>query len=142
MGNYPGEPHLKLEWLHQAAKLKEFKQKLEDEGISLSALSCHGNPLHPNKKLAQLHAATSKKAILLAEKLGVKTVIDFSGCPGDSDNSKYPNWSPTAWPPDFPEILKWQWEKKLIPYWTKQAQVCRGPRRARRHRNAPRLFRL
>src|SRR5271157_1411588 len=87
-GNYPGDPHLKLEWLHEASKLKEFKQKLEDEGIAISALSSHGNPLHPNKKLAQLHAATSRKTILLAEKLGVKTVIDFSGCPGDSDKSK------------------------------------------------------
>jgi sugar phosphate isomerase/epimerase len=55
----------------------------------------------------------------------VKTVIDFSGCPGDSENSKYPNWSPTAWPPDFPEILKWQWEKKVIPYWTKQAAFAK-----------------
>ena len=124
VGNYPGDPHLKLEWLHQAGKLKEFKQKLEDEGITISALSCHGNPLHPNKKVAQLHAATSKKAILLAAKLGVKTVIDFSGCPGDSDNSKYPNWSPTAWPPDFLEIINWQWEKKVIPYWTKHAKFA------------------
>src|ERR1035441_5531714 len=62
-GNYPGEPHLKLEWLNQASKLKEFKQKLEDEGFSISALSCHGNPLHPNKKIAQLHAATSRDKI-------------------------------------------------------------------------------
>ena len=123
-GNYVGDPHLKLEWLHQASKLKEFKQKLEDEGITISALSCHGNPLHPNRKVAQLHAATSRKTILLAEKLGVKTVIDFSGCPGDSDNSKYPNWSPTAWPPDFLEIVKWQWEKKVIPYWTKHAKFA------------------
>ena len=124
VGNYPGGPHLKLEWLQQASKLKEFKQKLDDEGMSISALSCHGNALHPNKEVAQTHAATSKKAILLAEKLGVKTVIDFSGCPGDSDGSKYPNWSPTAWPPDFVEILKWQWEKKLIPFWTKHAKYA------------------
>lgn len=123
-GNFPGDPHLKLEWLHQASQLKEFKQKLEDAGITISALSSHGNPLHPNKKLAQLHAATSRKTIQLAEKLGVKTVIDFSGCPGDSESSKYPNWSPTAWPPDFLEILKWQWEKKVIPYWTKHAKFA------------------
>ena len=51
-GNFPTDPHIKLEWLHQASKLKEFKQKLEDEGITISALSSHGNPLHPNKKLA------------------------------------------------------------------------------------------
>jgi len=123
-GNYPGEPHLKLDWLKQPAKLKEFKQKLEDAGIAISALSSHGNPLHPNKALAKLHAETSRKTILLAEKLGVKTVIDFSGCPGDSENSKYPNWSPTAWPPDFLEIIKWQWEKKVIPYWVKHAKFA------------------
>jgi sugar phosphate isomerase/epimerase len=124
VGNYPGEPHLKLDWMNNSAKLKEFKQKLDDNGIAISALSCHGNPLHPNKAIAKLHAATSRKVIQLAEKLGVKTVIDFSGCPGDSENSKYPNWSPTAWPPDFLEIIKWQWEKKVIPYWVKHAKFA------------------
>jgi sugar phosphate isomerase/epimerase len=87
-------------------------------------LSCHGNPLHPDKKIAGAHAETGRKTILLAEKLGVTRVIDFSGCPGDSDNSKYPNWSPTPWPPDFLEILKWQWEKKAIPFWTKRAKFA------------------
>jgi sugar phosphate isomerase/epimerase len=124
VGNYPGDPHLKLEWLHQAGKLKEFKQKLEDEGISISALSSHGNALHPNKQIARQQADTSRKAILLAEKLGVKNVLDFSGCPGDSEHSKYPNWSQTAWPPDFPEMHKWQWEKKIIPYWTKHGKFA------------------
>jgi len=123
-GNYPGDPHLKLEWLKQPAKLQEFRQKLDDEGISISALSSHGNPLHPNKAFAKKNQETSQKTILLAEKLGVKTVIDFSGCPGDSETSKYPNWSPTPWPPDYLEILKWQWEKKVIPYWTKHAKFA------------------
>jgi len=123
-GNYPGDPHLKLEWLNQPAKLKEFRQKLDDEGISISALSSHGNPLHPNKAFAKKSQETSQKTIRLAEKLGVKTVVDFSGCPGDSENSKLPNWSPTPWPPDYLEILKWQWEKKVIPYWTKHAKFA------------------
>ncbi len=123
-GNYPGDPHIKLDWLSSAAKLKEFQQKLSDQGIAISALSCHGNPLHPNKRLAEAHAETSRRTILLAEKLGVGTVIDFSGCPGDSENSKFPNWSPTPWPPDYLEIQKWQWEKKVIPYWTKRAKFA------------------
>src|ERR1700758_606495 len=55
-GNYPGDPHLKLEWLNSPVKLKEFKQKLDEEGISISALSCHGNPLHPNKTFAASNA--------------------------------------------------------------------------------------
>jgi sugar phosphate isomerase/epimerase len=123
-GNYPGEPHLKLEWLNSSAKLKEFKQKLDDQGITISALSCHGNALHPDKHVAKVHQETSRKTILLAEKLGVKCVIDFSGCPGDSDSAKYPNWVTAAWPPDYPDLLKWQWEKKVIPYWKKHARFA------------------
>jgi sugar phosphate isomerase/epimerase len=123
-GNYIGDPYLKLDWLSQPSKIKQFKQKIEEQGINISALSCHGNPLHPNKQLAELHAETNRKTISLAEKLGVTRVIDFSGCPGDSDDSKYPNWSPTPWPPDYQEILKWQWEKKVIPYWTKRAKFA------------------
>jgi len=123
-GNYPGDPHLKLEWLSSPLQLKEFKQKLDDQGIAISALSCHGNPLHPNKQFAQNCVEVSRKTILLAQKLGVKTVIDFSGCPGDSDNAKYPSWSPTPWPPDYLDLLKWQWEKKVIPYWKKRAKFA------------------
>ncbi len=123
-GNYPGDPHLKLDWLNQSTKLTDFKKKLDDHGIAISALSCHGNPLHPNKKIAEAHAETNRRTILMAEKLGVKTVIDFSGCPGDSDHSKLPNWSPTPWPPDYLEIQKWQWEKKVIPYWKRRAKFA------------------
>jgi len=52
--------------------------------------------------------------------LGIECVITFSGCTGDSDDSKYPNWVTCPWPPDFSEVVKWQWEEKLIPYWTKE----------------------
>jgi sugar phosphate isomerase/epimerase len=123
-GNYPGDPHLKLDWLNSAGKLREFKKRLEDHGVSISALSCHGNPLHPNKKIADEHAETNRKTILMAEKLGVRTVIDFSGCPGDSDHAVFPNWVTAAWPPDYPQLLEWQWEKKVIPYWKKRAKFA------------------
>jgi sugar phosphate isomerase/epimerase len=125
-GNYPGDAHINLDWLNEPAKIKEFKQKLDDQGISISALSCHGNPLHPNKEFAQKSAETNRRTILLAEKLGVNTIIDFSGCPGDSENAKYPSWSPTPWPPDYLELLKWQWEKKVIPFWSKRAKFAEG----------------
>ncbi len=117
-GNYPGDPHCKLSMLDNVKELIEFKKKLADHGVSISALSSHGNPLHPNQAFAKANAETSRKTILLAEKLGVPVVIDFSGCPGDSDSSKLPNWVTCPWPPDYLEILKWQWEAKVIPYWT------------------------
>ncbi len=123
-GNYPGGPHVKLDWLSSAGRLREFKKRLDDQGIAISALSCHGNPLHPNKKTADEHSETNRKTILLAEKLGVRTVIDFSGCPGDSDHATFPNWVTAAWPPDYPQLLEWQWEKKVIPYWKKRAKFA------------------
>ena len=122
--NYPGDPHCKLSLLDSARDLKEFKAKLDGEGFHISALSCHGNPLHPNPAIGKLHAENSRKTIRLAEKLGVPVVIDFSGCPGDSDKASYPNWVTCPWPPDYLDVLDWQWEKKVTPYWTKHAKFA------------------
>jgi sugar phosphate isomerase/epimerase len=47
----------------------------------------------------------------------VPVVNLFSGCPGAAENAKYPNWVTCSWPDDFSEILNWQWEEKVIPYW-------------------------
>ena len=123
-GNYPTDPHCKLSMLENKAALKEFKARLEDNGFSISALSCHGEPLHPNSAIAKANQECNRKTILLAQKLGVPVVIDFSGCPGDSDKSKYPNWVTSPWPPHYQDLLKWQWEKKVIPYWTKRAKFA------------------
>ena len=123
-GNYPGDPHCKLSMLNNVAQLKEFKKKLEDNGVSISALSCHGNPLHPNAEFAKANQEVNRKTILLAEKLGVPVVIDFSGCPGDSDDAKYPNWVTCPWPPDYLDVLAWQWDKKVTPYWTKRGKFA------------------
>ncbi|HZT29844.1 MAG TPA: sugar phosphate isomerase/epimerase [Bryobacteraceae bacterium] len=123
-GNYPGDPHCKLSMLESKTELETFKSKLADNGFTISALSCHGNPLHPNGERAKHDQEVARKTIRLAEKLGVPVVIDFSGCPGDCENSKQPNWVTCPWPPDYLEILKWQWEKKVIPYWTKHAKFA------------------
>src|SRR5246127_3745127 len=123
-GNYPGDAHCKLSMLENSSALSEFKTRLADQGASISALSCHGNALHPDADRARQARQVSCKTILLAEQLGVPVVVDFSGCPGDSDNAKYPNWVTCPWPPDFLDLLDWQWEKKVIPYWTKRAKFA------------------
>jgi sugar phosphate isomerase/epimerase len=123
-GNYPGDPHCKLSMLEDRAALKQFKQKLDDNGIAISALSSHGNPLHPDPARAKHDQEVSRKTVLLAEKLGVPVVIDFSGCPGDSDKAKYPNWVTCPWPPEYLDVLAWQWDKKVAPYWTKRAKFA------------------
>jgi sugar phosphate isomerase/epimerase len=123
-GNYPGDPHCKLSMLDNPAELDTFKKKLADSGFSISALSCHGNALHPDPAFSKRSQEVNEKTVLLAEKLGVPVVIDFSGCPGDSDDAKFPNWVTCPWPPDFLDLLDWQWEKKVIPYWSKRAKFA------------------
>ena len=123
-GNYPGDAHCKLSMLDNAAELRDFKMKLDDRAFSISALSCHGNPLHPEADRAQHDRDVSRKTILLAEKLGVPVVVDFSGCPGDSPASKYPNWVTCPWPPEYLEILRWQWDQIATPYWMDQARFA------------------
>ncbi|MBM3210841.1 sugar phosphate isomerase/epimerase [Candidatus Poribacteria bacterium] len=120
-GNYPGIKHCDPDILLKNDKeLENFKKLIADHGLIISALSCHGNPLHPNKKFAIQNHEAQRKAVLLAERLGVSVVNTFSGCPGSSDSDKYPNWVTCPWPPDFLEILKWQWEEKVIPYWKEE----------------------
>jgi sugar phosphate isomerase/epimerase len=116
-GNYPGDAHCKLTMLEDSRQLSEFQRMLADQGCSISALSCHGNPLHPNRARAKEARETSRKTILLAEKLGVPVVVDFSGCPGDSPQATAPNWVTCPWPPDYLDVLDWQWNEVVTPYW-------------------------
>ncbi len=121
-GGYPGNAHCKLdELLGNNEKQQEFMNTITSRGLIVSALSCHGNPLHPQTKIAEEADITFTKTIKLASELGIPVVNTFSGCPGDHENAKYPNWPVAAWPNDYQEILTWQWEEKIIPYWKEKA---------------------
>jgi len=125
-GNYPGNPHCDTDgMLKSEAKRKAFLKAIRSRGLVLSALSCHGNPLHPNKKVAKEHHEVHRKTVQLAKMLGIKVVINFSGCPGDSETAKAPNWVTCPWPEDFAEVVEWQWQKKVIPYWREESQFAR-----------------
>lgn len=121
-GGYPGKEHCNpAELLADDAKYNEFIATLKKYDTTVCALACHGNALHPDKKIAAEFDKDFREAVLLAEKMGVDTVITFSGCPGDSESSLYPNWVTCPWPEDFLKILDWQWNEKLIPYWKEAA---------------------
>ncbi|HET9100912.1 MAG TPA: sugar phosphate isomerase/epimerase [Acidobacteriaceae bacterium] len=123
-GNYPGDAHCHLSMLEDTRQLSEFQRLLADQGCSISALSCHGNALHPNPAKAKQARDTSRKTILLAEKLGVPVVVDFSGCPGDSPQATAPNWVTCPWPPDYLDVLDWQWSEVVTPYWIEHGKFA------------------
>jgi sugar phosphate isomerase/epimerase len=125
-GNYPGSSHCDPEeLLGDAAKREAFKQAVESRGLVISALSAHGNPLHPDEKLAQSSHETWRNTVRLASQLGIETVIGFSGCPGDGPTARWPNWVTCAWPDDYLRVLEWQWDERLLPYWSEEAGFAR-----------------
>jgi sugar phosphate isomerase/epimerase len=123
-GNYVGDAHCKLSMLDNPTALGEFQKVLDDYGTKISALSCHGNPLHPNQDHARRDRDVSRKTVLLAEKLGVPMIVDFSGCPGDSPSAMAPNWVTCPWPPDYLKVLDWQWNEVVAPYWVEHARFA------------------
>ncbi len=126
-GGFPGKAHCDPEkLLNDEQALKKFLADIHDNGLEISALSCHGNMVHPNRAMAESYIADFKNAVLLAEKIGVDTVITFSGCPGDCPESKHPNWVTCPWPDDFLEILDYQWNDVLIPFWKDMTAYCRA----------------
>lgn len=133
VGGYIGNAHCKpAELLADDAKVEAFRRSVESRGLEISALSCHGNPLHPDEKQrAQFHS-DFENAVELASRLGVKNVVTFSGCPGESEGSKYPVWITCPWPTDFSTVVEWQWKEKVIPYWREQSRLLekRGVRAA------------
>lgn len=94
--------------------------------MEISALSAHGNAVHPDKAIAKKFDEDLTNAILLAEKLGVPVVNTFSGCPGGSPEDKTPNWVTCPWPDDFSEILEYQWNDVLIPYWKEKVAFAKA----------------
>jgi sugar phosphate isomerase/epimerase len=124
-GNFPGASHIDVDaLLADHTKAREFSAKIADSGLMISALSCHGNPIHPKAEIAKHDDETIRKTIHLAELLNVPVVNTFSGCPGGAPGDSSPNWITAAWPPDYAEALDWQWNERVIPYWKETARFA------------------
>ena len=125
-GGYPGTSHCPIDDIYNnEAKAKAWVKKFEDRGIRVATLSCHGNPVHPDSQHAARDAESFKKTVQLAEKIGVTVIVGFSGCPGGSPSDTQPNWITYRWPEEYDQMLKWQWNEKVIPYWKEAAKYAR-----------------
>lgn len=118
-GGAPGNAHCDLDSLvDNDTTQREWMEKVTSRGLEISALSCHGNAIHPRKDVAQLADDTYRKTVRLANQLGIPNVITFSGCPGDGPNASTPNWVTCPWPTEYADLLTWQWEEVAKPYWS------------------------
>jgi sugar phosphate isomerase/epimerase len=125
-GAYPGNAHCDPRALLGSEKrLRAFREAFSRRGLTISALSCHGNPLHPDRRIARDHHDTFIRTVELASRLDIETVITFSGCPAADAKGTQPSWIVAPWPPEFAEALAWQWTERVTPYWKDTAKLCR-----------------
>jgi len=121
-GNYPPDSHCNPTALNASKRKRDaFMKAIQSRGLELSALSCHGNPLHPQKKIATAHHQVWRETAKLAKSIGVQCVNNFSGLPAGSPQDKVPNWVVAPWPEDHLAALEYQWTKVAIPYWKQEA---------------------
>ncbi len=117
-GCYAPNKHIQMDALLQDQAAREaYLQMLDDHGVIISALSCHGNPIHPDQAVATEADTVFRKTVILAEMLDVPVVNTFSGLPAGVEGDRAPNWVTCPWPPHFLEMLKYQWDDVAIPYW-------------------------
>lgn len=117
-GAYPGSAHIEIDRLLENKPEREAYQRAIDErDMIISALSCHGNPIHPDPVTAKKADELFRKTVQLAMLMGIPVVNTFSGLPAGCEEDRMPNWVTCPWPPHFLEILKYQWDDVAIPYW-------------------------
>ena len=109
-------PHFDLKgMLGNAARQKQFLQSFSDRGLEVISLNANGNPLHPTDPA---QGEGLKDTIRIAGEMGIKTVCTMSGLPAGSAKDLMPNWVVSSWPPETQEILRYQWEDRLLPFWS------------------------
>lgn len=126
-GNYPGDRHCRpAELLADRGKLASFRDAVDGHRLVISALSCHGNPVHPDAERARGDDRVFRDTVRLAGELGVSAVNVFSGNPGDGPRATQPNWVTCTWPAEYAAVLRWQWEDVLLPYWAEAGSFAEG----------------
>ncbi|MDX8444695.1 sugar phosphate isomerase/epimerase family protein [Mesorhizobium captivum] len=115
-GNWSSAPHIDLAAMLDSASMRtEFAAKVRDHGLTIAALNCSGNPLHPGPQGRKHHQVT-EETIRLASLMGIDRVVMMSGLPGGPGDAN-PNWIITDWPPECADIQRYQWDDCIIPYW-------------------------
>jgi len=117
-GGFLPAPHLPIARLRGSATARsEYLGLFADQGITLTALNCNGNPLHADPEVRDKHAADVRDAIELAALLGVRRVVTMSGLPGTDAGAALPAWTVLPWDSAHLDARDYQWNDVALPYW-------------------------
>ena len=122
-GGWSTAPHFDLaRMMASRDERTAYKSSFEAKGLEILALNANGNPLHP---LQPEQGACLEDTIRVAGELGIRTVCTMSGLPAGCASDTMPNWVVASWPPETNDILRYQWNEVLFPFWTKIVALAR-----------------
>lgn len=97
---------------------------VQSREMEITALAIHGPALSPNKDTAEKYRHDFRRACELAEAIQIDRLTLLGGLPEGAAGDRTPHWVCNAWPAEEQEVLKWQWEQRVVPYWREQASVA------------------
>ncbi len=116
-GGFLPAPHLPVEQIRSSSTARDdYLGLFADAGITLTALNCNGNPLHPDPEVRSKHGQDVLDAIELGALLGVKRVVTMSGLPASDAGGRLPAWNVIPWDSAYLDSRDYQWQV-AIPYW-------------------------
>lgn len=117
-GGFLPAPHLPIADLRASQGARdEYLGLFDAAGVTLTALNCNGNPLHPDPEVRDAHGRDVHDAIELGALLGVRRVVTMSGLPGSDAGARLPSWTVLPWDSAHLDARDHQWEDVALPYW-------------------------
>ena len=110
--------------LADPSALDQFQNTLAASGLTVSAFAMHGEPLHPDPKIAEDYARDFRNACKLAAEIGVTRITLIAGLPEAAPGDRTPNWILSSFPARNRDMYLWQWQERLIPYWQEHGQIA------------------
>lgn len=110
--------------LKDKGELNRWLDNLKEHGLEISAYCAHGDSLSPDKDVADAYSKGFRQVCKLAEASGVDRLVVLAGLPPAGPNETIPYWVCDSTQPFSQDILKWQWEQRLIPYWREHGKIA------------------
>lgn len=107
-----------------ASARSRWIEAFQRHDLSISAFALHGEPLSPDHSVGERYRSQFRAACELAEAVGVSRLTLLAGLPEGAQGDSAPCWIASAFPPQNRDILQWQWEERVIPYWREAASIA------------------
>lgn len=107
-----------------ASSRERWLDSFASRDLEITALALHGPAISPDREISDRYKAEFRAGCELAEAIGVDRLTLLGGLPEGAEGDKTPHWVCNAYPPEQLDILQWQWEQRVIPYWREQSGIA------------------